>query len=90
MGGGDGLNYEKCDLIKFKRINITVIEDIDFIFRKFASQKYKFEKGWYSKAVVEAMLLGILQNEIDNKDLDNIFLLASKYGILLERPKKID
>lgn len=38
-----------------KRVTITVDSDVDIRFRKKASQKYQFEKGWYSKAVVDAM-----------------------------------
>ena len=38
-----------------KRVTITVDSDVDIKFRKKASQKYQFEKGWYSKAVVDAM-----------------------------------
>ena len=38
-----------------KRITITVDDDVDLKFRKKASQKYHFEKGWYSKAVNDAM-----------------------------------
>ncbi len=44
-----------------KRITVSVDEDIDLFFRKFASQKFKFERGWYSGAVMEAMELWINQ-----------------------------
>ncbi len=38
-----------------KRVTITVDQEVDLKFRKKASQKYQFEKGWYSNAVAEAM-----------------------------------
>lgn len=38
-----------------KRVTIAVDSEVDIKFRKKASQLYQFEKGWYSKAVVEAM-----------------------------------
>jgi hypothetical protein len=39
-----------------KRITISVDSDVDLKFRKKASQKYQFEKGWYSSALEEAMV----------------------------------
>ena len=39
-----------------KRITISVDSDVDLKFRKKASQKYQFEKGWYSSALAEAMI----------------------------------
>ncbi|MGB9201040.1 hypothetical protein [Methanobacterium sp.] len=38
-----------------KRITISVDSEVDLKFRKKASQKYQFEKGWYSSALAEAM-----------------------------------
>lgn len=38
-----------------KRVTINVDPEVDIKFRKKASQKYQFEKGWYSKAVEDAM-----------------------------------
>lgn len=38
-----------------KRITISIDSNLDMKFRKKASQKYQFEKGWYSNAVAEAM-----------------------------------
>lgn len=38
-----------------KRVTIAIDSDVDLKFRKKASQKYQFEKGWYSNAVVDAM-----------------------------------
>jgi hypothetical protein len=39
-----------------KRITISIDSDVDLKFRKKASQKYQFEKGWYSSALAEAMV----------------------------------
>ena len=52
-----------------KRITISVDENIDLFFRKFASQKFKFKRGWYSEAVMEAMEMWINQAKLENKDL---------------------
>ncbi|UTB32534.1 MAG: hypothetical protein NKF70_13775 [Methanobacterium sp. ERen5] len=38
-----------------KRITISIDSELDIKFRKKASQKYQFERGWYSIAVAEAM-----------------------------------
>ncbi|MDO9044841.1 MAG: hypothetical protein Q7U35_05980 [Methanobacteriaceae archaeon] len=38
-----------------KRVTIAIDSDVDLKFRKKASQKYQFEKGWYSNAVADAM-----------------------------------
>jgi hypothetical protein len=38
-----------------KRITITVSSEVDLKFRQKASRLYQFEKGWYSKAVSDAM-----------------------------------
>jgi len=40
-----------------KRVTIGIDSELDLKIRKKASQKYQFEKGWYSKAVAEAMEL---------------------------------
>jgi len=56
-----------------KRITVSVDEDIDLFFRKFASQKFRFKRGWYSKAVMEAMELWINQYKLENNDLSGNF-----------------
>ncbi len=43
-------------MVLVKRITISVDSDVDLKFRKKASQKYQFEKGWYSSALAEAMV----------------------------------
>lgn len=40
-----------------KRITITVKESMDLIFRKLASKKHRFKRGWYSTSMVESMSL---------------------------------
>ena len=40
-----------------KRVTISINYDIDLDFRKVASSKMLFESGWYSKAIEEAMVL---------------------------------
>ncbi|MGL4669279.1 MAG: hypothetical protein ACRCVG_01610 [Methanobacteriaceae archaeon] len=54
-----------------KRITISVKEDTDLIFRKLASKKYRFKRGWYSESMAEAMKLWIEQ-ELKLVKLDEI------------------
>jgi hypothetical protein len=49
-----------------KRITISVDSDIDLKFRKKASQKYQFEKGWYSNALAEAMIFWSEDGKVEN------------------------
>lgn len=56
-----------------KRITVSVNENIDLVFKKFASQKFKFKRGWYSEAVMEAMELWINQVKFENKNLSGDF-----------------
>lgn len=51
-----------------KRVTISVSISVDLAFRTLASQKFNFEKGWYSMAINEAMTLWINQNSIQIKD----------------------
>ncbi|MGB9979816.1 hypothetical protein [Methanobacterium sp.] len=46
-----------------KRATVAIPRDLDYKFKKVASQKYKFEKGWYSKAMIEAMEIWLKYNE---------------------------
>ncbi len=45
-----------------KRVTIVINEDLDYKFRKMASQKFRFEPKWYSKAIEEAVNLWIEEN----------------------------
>lgn len=47
-----------------KRVTVSVDTHLDYEFRKLASQKFRFEKGWYSKAIAEAMDVWINYNEL--------------------------
>lgn len=50
-----------------KRVTVSVSISVDLAFRKLASQKFNFEKGWYSMAMHEAMKLWINQHSIQIK-----------------------
>ena len=45
-----------------KRVTIVINEDLDYKYRKMASQKFRFEPKWYSKAIEEAVNLWIEEN----------------------------
>lgn len=45
-----------------KRISVRIDNDLDYEFRRLASQKFRFEPKWYSKAIREAILLWIENN----------------------------
>ena len=47
-----------------KRATVSIPYDLDYKFKKVASQKFKFEKGWYSKAMVEAMEIWLKYNNL--------------------------
>ena len=45
-----------------KRVTIVIDKNLDYKFRKMASQKFRFEPKWYSKAMEEAVNLWIGDN----------------------------
>ena len=45
-----------------KRVTIVINKNLDYKFRKIASQKFRFEPKWYSKAIEEAVNLWIEDN----------------------------
>ena len=47
---------------KRNRVTISVPQDIDLSFRKMAAIYFSFKRGWYGKAVLEAMKLWITQH----------------------------
>ena len=49
-----------------KRVTIVIKENLDYKFRKMASQKFRFEPKWYSKAMEEAVNLWIEDNIDEN------------------------
>lgn len=46
----------------FKRTSVIIDTELDFEFKKIASRKFHFQKGWYSNAISEAMELWIKAN----------------------------
>jgi len=52
---------DKCT--DLKRATVSIPYGLDYKFKKLASQKFKFEKGWYSKAMVEAIDMWLRYNE---------------------------
>ena len=44
---------------KMNRVTISVPQDVDLTFRKKAAIKFAFRRGWYGRAVIEAMKLWI-------------------------------
>ena len=49
-----------------KRVTIVIDKNLDYKFRKIASQKFRFEPKWYSKAMEEAVNLWIEDNIDEN------------------------
>ena len=45
-----------------KRVTIVFDKNLDYKFRKMASQKFRFEPKWFSKAMEEAVNLWIDKN----------------------------
>ena len=45
-----------------KRVTIVIDKNLDYKFRKMASQKFRFEPKWYSKAMEEAVNVWIDKN----------------------------
>lgn len=58
-----------------KRITITVDSDVDLKFRKKASQKYQFQKGWYSSALAEAMIFWSEDGKVENTSTSKNYAL---------------
>ena len=58
-----------------KRITISVDSDVDLKFRKKASQKYQFEKGWYSSALEEAMVAWSQDQSVKNSTKTKNYVL---------------
>ncbi len=54
------------DVKKMKRVTVHIDSDLDYEFRRLASQKFRFEPKWYSKAIKEAILLWIENNPEEN------------------------
>ena len=54
------------DVKKMKRVTVHIDSDLDYEFRRLASQKFRFEPKWYRKAIKEAILLWIENNPEEN------------------------
>ena len=54
------------DVKKMKRVTVHIDSDLDYEFRRLASQKFRFELKWYSKSIKEAILLWIENNPEEN------------------------
>ena len=54
------------DVKKMKRVTVHIDSDLDYEFRRLASQKFRFEPKWYSKAIKEVILLWIENNPEEN------------------------
>ncbi|OEC85988.1 MULTISPECIES: hypothetical protein [Methanobacterium] len=52
------------EFTNLKRATVSIPQDLDYKFKKVASQKFKFEKGWYSKAMIEAMRIWLKYNNL--------------------------
>jgi len=50
-------------MVKMVRNTISVPENLDLLFRTLASTKFKFKKGWYGRAIAEAIELWIKENK---------------------------
>lgn len=51
------------------RVTISVPEDVDLIFRRNAAIKFAFRRGWYGKAILEAMQLWITHQTSNKCDV---------------------
>ena len=63
-----------------KRVTIVIDKNLDYKFRKMASQKFRFEPKWYSKAMEEAVNLWIDKNM--DEDFEQFYKFKSLYNIL--------
>ncbi|WP_248611684.1 hypothetical protein [Methanobacterium alcaliphilum] len=52
------------EIKSFKKTSVIVDSELDLEFKRIASRKYQFQKGWYSNALAEAMELWIKANEM--------------------------
>ncbi|OEC85238.1 MULTISPECIES: hypothetical protein [Methanobacterium] len=77
------------------RVTISVPEDIDLIFRRNAAIKFAFRRGWYGKAILEAIQLWITHQTSKKSDISeeeknylwNIF--KDKIDIDSDNPEEI-
>lgn len=55
-----------------KRVTIKIDPELDVKFKKKASQKHQFEKGWYSLAVEDAMRSWITENKSQTPSINDL------------------
>ena len=53
------------------RVTISVPEDIDLVFRRNAAIKFAFRRGWYGKAILEAIQLWITHQTSKKCDISD-------------------
>ena len=63
-----------------KRVTIVINKNLDYKFRKMASQKFRFEPKWYSKAMEEAVNLWI-ENNIGEDFVKYIFKIFKNFKV---------
>ena len=61
----------KVVLMGVNRVTISVPEDIDLIFRRNAAIKFAFRRGWYGKAILEAIQLWITHQTSQKSDISD-------------------
>lgn len=77
------------------RVTISVPEDIDLIFRRNAAIKFAFRRGWYGKAILEAIQLWIthqISKKCDISDEEKNYLwniFKEKIDINSDDPEEI-
>jgi len=77
------------------RVTISVPEDVDLIFRRNAAIKFAFRRGWYGKAILEAMQLWITHQtskkcDISDEDRDYLWnIFKEKIDINSDDPEEI-
>lgn len=81
--------------MSINRVTISVPEDVDLIFRRNAAIKFAFRRGWYGKAILEAMQLWITHQtskKCDISDEEKNFLwniYKEKIDIESDEPEEI-
>ena len=41
---------------EIKKVSLNIDSQLDYEFKKIASKRFGFERGWYSKAINEALM----------------------------------
>lgn len=81
--------------MSINRVTISVPEDVDLIFRRNAAIKFAFRRGWYGKAILEAMQLWITHQtskkcDISDEEKDFLWnIFKEKIDIDSDDPEQI-